>query len=289
MHYQILDQLQGFKTQLIHSTPLGTGMQLAAWYNCQDQVNVCSNHHTLSLYVQGGYESYQKTAQGWQNGGGPDHFCLMPQDVASSWDIRGDLFFVHLYYTQQHIERLAMQIWDKEPSQIKLQDHAFVFDAKVASIYRQCFLTQAWDQTENHLEMSHAAHMLLIHLIKQYSSVSWQAPISKGKLSPYQLKYIQQWIEDHLDHALTLSDLAQELGLSEYHFAHLFTASMHISPHQYVMQQRLQKAHAQIISTRHALTDIALNCGFSSASHFSIRFKKHFGYSPSALRKPMSY
>jgi AraC family transcriptional regulator len=70
MKYQILDQLQQHKAQFLDSVELGSGMQLAMWQNNQDRVSVCSNHHTLSMYIQGGYESYQKTAQGWHNGGG---------------------------------------------------------------------------------------------------------------------------------------------------------------------------------------------------------------------------
>jgi AraC family transcriptional regulator len=105
MKYQILDQLQQHKAQLLDSVELGSGMQLAMWQNNQDRVSVCSNHHTLSMYIQGGYHSYQKTAQGWHNGGGPDHMCLMPQDFESTWDLRDPLTFVHLYYTEQHLQR----------------------------------------------------------------------------------------------------------------------------------------------------------------------------------------
>jgi AraC family transcriptional regulator len=53
MKYQILDQLQQHKAQLLDSVELGSGMQLAMWQNNQDRVSVCSNHHTLSMYIQG--------------------------------------------------------------------------------------------------------------------------------------------------------------------------------------------------------------------------------------------
>lgn len=82
MNYQTLSQLQQHKTKLLDSLQLGSGMQLAAWQNQHDRVSVCSDHHTLSLYIKGGYESYKKTPQGWRNGGGPDRFCLMPEGQA---------------------------------------------------------------------------------------------------------------------------------------------------------------------------------------------------------------
>ena len=285
MKYQILDQLQQHKAQLLDSVELGSGMQLAMWQNNQDRVSVCSNHHTLSMYIQGGYHSYQKTAQGWHNGGGPDHMCLMPQNFESTWDLRDPLTFVHLYYTEQHLQRVAEQVWDREPSQIILNPQSFVADPQIAMIYRHFLLNGAWQNRENHLQMSTATTLLLNHLIKNYSHTEWQAPEVKGGLSPYTLKQLLEWIDQHIQQSLTLSDLAEQTQLSEYHFAHMFKQSMHMPPHQYVMQRRLELAHQALQHTSANMTDISEQYGFSSSSHFSHRFKKHFGYSPSQMRK----
>ena len=84
---------------------------------------------------------------------------------------------------------------------------------------------------------------------------------------------------------MTLSDLAQQAQLSEYHFAHMFKQSMQIPPHQYVMQRRLELAHQALQQTKASMMDISEQYGFSSSSHFSNRFKKQFGYSPSQMRK----
>ena len=285
MKYQILDQLQQHKAQLLDSVELGSGMQLAMWQNNQDRVSVCSNHHTLSLYIQGGYQSYQKTARGWHNGGGPDRMCLMPQDFESTWDLRDPLTFVHLYYTEQHLRRVAEQVWDREPGQIALNPQSFVADPQIAMIYRNFLLSGAWQHRENHLQMSTAATLLLNHLIKNYSHSNWQAPAVKGGLSPYMLKQLLEWIDLHLHLSLTLSDLARQAQLSEYHFAHMFKQSMQMAPHQYVMQRRLELAHQALRSAAANITEIAAKYGFSSSSHFSRRFKQRFGYPPSQMGK----
>ena len=60
MAYQTLEQLQQSKAKLHETVVLDENMQLAFWSNQQDRVRVCSDHHTLSLYIQDGYESYQK-------------------------------------------------------------------------------------------------------------------------------------------------------------------------------------------------------------------------------------
>jgi AraC family transcriptional regulator len=237
------------------------------------------------MYIQGGYHSYQKTARGWQNGGGPDHMCLLPQDFDSTWDLRDPLTFVHLYYTEQHLKRVAEQVWDREPSQIQLNPQSFVADPQIAMIYRHFLLNNAWQNRENHLQMSTATTLLLNHLIKNYSHTEWQAPEVKGGLSPYILKQLLQWIDQHLHLSLTLSDLAEQTQLSEYHFAHMFKQSMHMPPHQYVMLRRLELAHQTLQTTTATITEVSTQYGFSSSSHFSHRFKNHFGYSPSQMLK----
>ena len=135
------------------------------------------------------------------------------------------------------------------------------------------------------MQRSTATTLLLNHLIKNYSHTEWQAPEVKGGLSPYSLKQLLEWIDQHIQQSLTLSDLAEQTQLSEYHFAHMFKQSMHMPPHQYVMQRRLELSHQALELTTANLTEIATNYGFSSSSHFSHRFKKHFGYSPSQMRK----
>lgn len=285
MKYKTIEQLQLHKTQLLDTVQMGSGMQMAAWSNANDTVSVCSNHHTLSLYIKGGYESYRKTKSGWRNGGAPDRFCLLPEGQESTWDIRGDLSFVHLYYTDQHLRDIALQIWDKEPAYIHLDEKDFVSDSLVSLTYRQFLLSCNWQDRSNQLQISSAATLLLNHLLQNYSNMQWKLPRVTGGMAPHHLKRIQEWIDQHLHLPLTIADLAQQVDLSEYHFAHMFKQSTGLPPHQYVMQHRLKHAHQLILNSQKELTEIALCCGFSSASHFSTRFKQYFGYVPSELRR----
>ena len=235
MGYGTFETLRRQNAVLKGTVELNSGIQLAAWYNNCDTVTVRSDHHTLSLYVADGYESYQKTPHGWKNGGGPDRFCLMPKGDESVWDIRGDLSFVHLYCTDAHLRRVGEEVWDRSPANF-------------------------------------------------YSTVQWRLPTVTGGLAPGVKRHVLAWIDAHLDQPLTLADLAQQAGLSEFHFARMFRQSLNMAPHQYVMQQRMAKAQNLICHSALPLTEIALACGFSSPSHFSHRVKAATGLTPSQLR-----
>ncbi|RKQ38852.1 AraC family transcriptional regulator [Enterobacter sp. R1(2018)] len=282
--YLAFENLRKHNARLNDSVRLGSGIQLAAWSNHNDRVTQLSDHHTLSLYINNGYETYQKTSSGWKNGGGPDRFCLMPQESETTWDIRNDFSFVHLYCTDAHLRHIAEQVWDRSPASLQVNEKIFAEDPRITQLYRHFLLSSSWQQSANHMTLSTASTLLLTHLVQNYSSVQWRLPAVRGGLAPVVLRNIQAWIEQHLSEPLTLADLALEAGLSEFHFARMFKQSTRLAPHQYVMQRRMARAEALVRHTSLSLTEIALSCGFSSASHFSNRFKAAIGITPSQLR-----
>ncbi|MCO7524865.1 AraC family transcriptional regulator [Pseudomonas asiatica] len=285
MKYQIVDQLQKHNATLREHIALDDGAEFAAWSNHQQLVNVESDHHTLSMYVHGGEDCYFRSSSGWRNGGGPGRICLMPRGEASMWDIRGKLDFVHLYYTDKHLHDIAVKVWDKEPSSIELPPLTFSDDEIIRTLYQSFILNCDWSDRTNHLQMSSCTLLLFSHLVKNYGSTKWAEPSTRGGLSPSTLKQVIEWIEANLDKPQSISDLAEQANMSFYHFAHMFKTSTNVAPHQYVMDRRLARAMEMVKGTDLALTEISELLGFSSAAHFSSRFKSKFGVSPSLLRR----
>lgn len=282
--YDAFEKLSQHNAVLHESVELSSGVQLAAWSNKRDTITQYCDHHTLSLYVADGYESYQKTASGWKNGGGPDRFCLLPKESESTWDIRDDLSFVHLYCTDAHLREVGEKVWDKSPYRFTLDERTFGNDPRITAVYRQFLLGNDWHQPANHLTLSAASSLLMTHLIQHYSNVQWRLPTVTGGLAPVTLRNVLAYIDAHLAEPLTLADLAHEAALSEFHFARMFRQSMKMAPHQYVMQRRMAVAKQLVCHSQRPLTEIALACGFSSPSHFSNRFKQVTGKTPSQLR-----
>ena len=279
--YGAFENLRKHNAVLHESVALHSGIQLAAWSNKRDTITQYCDHHTLSLYIADGYESYHK---GWKNGGGPDRFCLMPKESESSWDIRDDLSFVHLYCTDAHLREVGEKVWDKSPYSFTLDEHTFGSDPGITAVYRQFLLGNDWQQPANHLTLSAASSLLLTHLIQHYSNVQWRPPVVTGGLAPATLRNVLAYIDAHLAYPMTLSDLAGEAALSDFHFARMFRQSMNMAPHQYVMQRRMALAQQLVRYSSRSLSDIAMACGFSSASHFSNRFKQMTGKTPTQLR-----
>lgn len=285
MTYRAISQLLKHHAVLHDSILLASGLQLAAWSNRHAEVDIVHDHPVLSLYIRGGRDTLYKSPGGWRGGGAPGRFCLLPQDWPSSWDIRGDLQFVHLYYRAEHLHAIAEQIWDKSPGSIRLNEQVFADDARIAALFRHFLLGADWHDSANHLQISASATLLLQHLVRHYSNVGWDVPAVRGRLDTARLRRLQEWVEAHLDTPLTLADLARQACLSEYHFARLFKAASGQSPHEYVMTRRLERAQQLICHSALPLADIAVQCGFASAAHLSRRFRAHFGCTPSHMRQ----
>lgn len=93
-------------------------------------------------------------------------------------------------------------------------------------------------------------------------------------------------IHEHLNEKLVLEDLAKSAGFSAFHFHRLFSAMVGETPQQFLTRVRLERAANMLVKySGYSITQIALNCGFSSPSVFARSFKNHFGISANEYRK----
>ncbi|MGK7887914.1 MAG: helix-turn-helix domain-containing protein [Leptolyngbyaceae cyanobacterium] len=134
------------------------------------------------------------------------------------------------------------------------------------------------------LYLDSLANVLAVELLRHYGTTSAQVPNYEGGLPTYQLKQVLDYIDAHLAGDIKLADLARLLGMSPFHFGRMFKQSMGISPHQYVIQQRIERAKHLLKQSDRAIIDIALECGFTSHSHLSKQFRKVVGIAPKHYR-----
>lgn len=105
-------------------------------------------------------------------------------------------------------------------------------------------------------------------------------------LAEHQQEYFDSglYLDSLTNVLIKLTDLAQLLDMSQFHFSRLFKQSIGITPHQYLSQQRVERAKQLLKKTDHSIADIAFECGFSSHSHLSKQFRQFTGVTPKAYR-----
>jgi transcriptional regulator GlxA family with amidase domain len=100
-----------------------------------------------------------------------------------------------------------------------------------------------------------------------------------GVRHPKLIQVIQQ-MEANLEEPLSRGDLADAAGLSSRQMERLFAKYLKKSPARYYVELRLNRARLLLLQTNMSVIDIALACGFVSASHFSKCYRDFFGKTP---------
>jgi AraC family transcriptional regulator len=129
------------------------------------------------------------------------------------------------------------------------------------------------------------ANALMINVLRDYSLTQPKIVTYEGGLSERQILQVTDYINHHLSDSLKIQDLATHLGISKFHFSRLFKQSIGISPHQYVMQQRIEQAKQLLKKADRSISDIALECGFNSHAHLSKYFRQIVGMTPKVYRQ----
>jgi AraC family transcriptional regulator len=123
-----------------------------------------------------------------------------------------------------------------------------------------------------------------ILLLRGYSRITSTTASNNRCLTRDQLQRVIDYIHTRLDQDLSLTQLAEVINVSPTYFASLFKCATGISPHQYVLQQRVERAKMMLAKTDLAIADIALQVGFSSQSHLTQQFKRFTGMTPRQAR-----
>jgi AraC family transcriptional regulator len=188
-----------------------------------------------------------------------------------------------LHLSHKLLKRNALELWDIDKFEL-IQSHQ-VQDPLIESIQKALRLELKTNSDGCDIYAQTMGNALAIHLLTRYSTHKKPIKMYSGGLSPRDLKLMIEYINDNLDKHLDLDDLANIVQLSQYHFARAFKQSLGISPHQYVIQQRVELSKHLLKQGTVTINEISIECGFSNPSHFAKCFRQHIGVSPKQFRK----
>lgn len=280
-NFQVFDNLSHSRATLERSASVGDGMAAAIWANKHDATAYSTpGHHTISCYLGGGLGTFRRGQPNHK--GAPDKLCILPAEHQSAWVVNGQLRFIHLYFNAEQFALSSLRLLDREPREVQLQERTFIDEPLQSARFRA--LSQLnWHEPAERLLCSSLASAILEHSVLRHSGQRIDLQV-KGGLASYQRKRLIDYIEEHLTQPLSIDELAQLAALSCYHFARMFTLSFGMPPHRYVLARRLERAAQLLRCSPLPIGEIALACGFASASHLSNRFRAHYQATPGQYR-----
>ena len=162
-------------------------------------------------------------------------------------------------------------------------------DLRLLQIARWLLIELQQKQMGSSLYIESLTTMLKVHLLRNYGAIEPNIPNYRGGLAQYKLKRAISFINENLDRDLKLAEIASLIEMSTYHFARMFKQSTGLTPHQYLVQQRLAKAKELLRSSKMAIADIGYEVGYKNPSHFAKVFRKYIKVSPTAYRNSVVF
>jgi AraC family transcriptional regulator len=125
---------------------------------------------------------------------------------------------------------------------------------------------------------------IIAHVLKHYSADPGDNECRSGVLSSERLRVILEYIDANLDRNMSLHELARVVQASTCHFARLFKSTTGLTPHQFVLRRRLDKARALLRDRGLTIAEVAYVSGFATQAHLTTVFRKLTGSTPNAYR-----
>ncbi|WP_027252498.1 AraC family transcriptional regulator [Photobacterium halotolerans] len=126
------------------------------------------------------------------------------------------------------------------------------------------------------IELESGLFQLSHSLVRRGGQLNEQPPTNRTDTLLLRAK---EYIHAHLNQNISIDDIASAATMSKYHFIRLFRSQFGITPHQYVINCRINNAR-KALETGESVIDVATDCGFSDISHLNRRFKRSYGMTP---------
>jgi AraC-like DNA-binding protein len=107
-------------------------------------------------------------------------------------------------------------------------------------------------------------------------------------LPRYKLRRVLAYVEASIGGPIGLDDLANVAGVSRFHFHRQFRKSLGVTPHEYVLRVRIERAKGLLTDSDLSVGEVSGAVGFADQSHFSNTFRKLTAMTPRSFRNSMS-
>lgn len=217
----------------------------------------------------------------------PGSFGIIPGNAAFEAKLDVASESLHVYVRQDLIDEMAAELREGEPEAREILPRFGAFDPVLEQLAMGLYEAAREPPPSSALYADHLARAIAARLVQYHSNAASKSvrPVAEGGLSPRDLKTVREFVEAKLTTQLSLEDLARETNLSPGHFSRLFKQSLGLSPHQYVLRSRIERAQRLLAETAKPVSVIAYECGFADQMHLTKVFRRLTGSTPAAFRK----
>jgi len=207
---------------------------------------------------------------------------ILPAAIASEWywDGQTQKNSLHLALDAAFVSRIAAETGNSVTGPIEILNQFIVHDPQIQYLGIALKTELESGGRSGRLFGESLATALTIHLLTQYSASAQRIRGYKGGLSRQSLQSVIEYINDNLSSDLKLNELAAITGMGQSHFGRLFKQSTGVTPHQYVIQCRVERARQLLTQGKLTIGQVASVVGFADQSHLTYHFRQLLGITP---------
>jgi AraC family transcriptional regulator len=200
-------------------------------------------------------------------------------------DVQSPFDFVYLYFPHSAVDRLEYEHNALRVVESNIQPGVSAPDPVITQLAACLQRELARRDRASEVLTEHVTLALQAHFAQRYWGVRIRSNSTRGALAPWQLRLAKELLTDHLDHRVSVAQIAAECRLSPGHFARAFKCSTGISPYRWQLNWRIEKGANLLRHSTLSVAQIALICGFCDQSHLTREFEKTKGATPSGWRR----
>lgn len=209
--------------------------------------------------------------------------CVIPADQAIVITWPQPVYFLDVKLNNSHFAA-NLNFFDV----LKIEK-LFIFSSKrclqIGKIISENLETAGVDD----IDFMKSLYNVISNLIVKGCFLSQESSVHNAGLSAYACRQIENHLKENFRDSISVSDMANYLGMSSGHFASCFRESFGETPHQYLLNLRLDDAEKRLKETDIPISEIAASLNFSSQSHLTTALKKYRLLTPGEIRRRSSF
>ena len=205
--------------------------------------------------------------------------CVLPSGQPFAARLGGDTECLAIYLDPALVARAA-----SDAGRFEVIAKSIPRDPVVSRVGLALLAEMEGDAPGVRLYAESLANVLAVHLLRNYADAGVAPRRFAGGLSGGRLRRVLSYIAEHHGRELSLDELAAEAAMSTFHFAREFKRATGTTPHQHLLQFRVERAKALLSEGLLPLAEVGLRTGFSHQSHFTRLFRRFTGTTPQTYR-----
>jgi AraC family transcriptional regulator len=249
-----------------------------------EMTNTYLNRHNIHIPLAGSYEASKVAAGGYivRNKRTVGQASIVPagQQYSAVW--KDELEDIGIHLEPDFVSRRAREL--VQTDRIDLFQDCEITDPLVHQIGRSLAAEIDAGVPGGPIYAESLVNTLVAHMIRHYSSAGERFQHHLGGLPKHKLRRVTEFMEENLEHDLTLAEIAEIAELSPFHFARAFKQATGSTPIQFLTNRRIDLAKRLLLESDLPIVQIGLRAGFKNQSHFTTLFRKITAMTPRAYR-----